>query len=370
MSKRKIPHTIFFFSILIALLLGSCTATQAVPEEQEPTQTPLPTAIPTPSDPNMAPAMIYHSALFEPNAKRLLIFGGNTKHSFNADIKKVFIYDTQNGVWEEPTAFEANPEWKNAMAPTFDEESGRVIIFNVLGETWAYDFENDAWELMKPDPTPSGRCGHQMSYDSESDIIIMYGGFKCQSPADPILNETWAYDYNSNTWTAMSTTPSGRIYHEMAYDSESDRIVMWGGRPHEELEDADVWAYDYNSDTWTSYPMKNGPTQRSAYHTMEYISELDRIIVFGGVTLNSMFGGDFVTDIWEYDFNNNSWEMVETDTSPPPLAKHTTAYDPNTDMIYQFGGSREVIYSNDHISFEFWSYDPVNHTWSDLNASQ
>jgi N-acetylneuraminic acid mutarotase len=70
----------------------------------------------------------------------------------------------------------------------------------------------------------------------------------------------------------------------------------------------------------------------------------------------------------EYDFNNNTWEMIKTEISPPPLAKHSTAYDPNTGMIYLFGGSREVIYSDDHISFEFWSYDPINHIWSDLNV--
>jgi hypothetical protein len=384
MSNHKITNALFIFSIILALFLGSCSSSAAVPEEQEPTQpptaaptevpeptaTPLPTAVPTPSDPNMAPAMIYHSGLYEPVVGRVLIFGGNSKHGMNGDVKKVFSYDAQNQVWEEPRTFDANPAWKNAMSPAYDEESGRVIIFNVDGETWAYDVGNDVWELMAPKPAPDGRCGHQMSYDSESDIVILYGGFKCSGPGDPIMNETWAYDYNTDTWTAMSTTPSGRIYHEIVYDVESDIIVMWGGRPHEELDDVDVWAYDYNSDSWTAYPVENGPTLRSSYHTMEYIPELDRIIIFGGVQLTSAFGGDFVTNIWEYDFNNNSWEMIEPDLTPPQLAKHVTAYDDQMGFVYLFGGSKEVIYSNDHISFEFWSYDPVNRVWSDLNASQ
>jgi N-acetylneuraminic acid mutarotase len=316
----------------------------------------------------MPPAMIYHSALYEPVAQRVLVFGGNSKHGINGDVKEVFSYDSHNGAWETSRAFDANPAWKNAMSPAYDEESGKVIILNVEGETWAYDFENDAWELMKPDPAPSGRCGHKMAYDSESDMVIMDGGFKCTSPADPILNETWAYDYNANTWTAMSTMPAGRIYHEMVYDSESDRIIVWGGRPHEELDDVDIWAYDYNSDTWTSYPTENGPAQRSTYYTMDYLPDSDRMIMIGGVMLTSGFGGDFVTDVWEYDFNNNAWELVETDSPLPPLAKHVTAYDANTGLIYLFGGSKEMIYSDDHISFEFWSYDPVNRVWSDLNA--
>ena len=355
MRMKHSTTAISIFALLLTLIIifGISVSTVAAEDDDGP-----------------PPAMIYHSALYEPSAQRVLIFGGNSKHGINGDVKNVFAYDAPNRVWETPRAFDANPAWKNAMSPAYDEESERILIFNVEGETWAYDFETDAWELMEPDSAPAGRCGHKTAYDSESDIVIMYGGFKCTSPMDPIMNETWAYDYNSNTWTALSTTPTGRIYHEIAYDSESDRIIMWGGRPHEELTDVDIWAYDYNSDTWTSYPTENGPTQRSTYFTMNYIPELDRIVIIGGVKLTSAFGGDFVSDVWEYDFNNNSWEMVEADVPLPPLAKHVTAYDVDMGLIFLFGGSREILYENENISAEFWSYDPVTHVWSDLKIGE
>ncbi|MBG7610215.1 MAG: hypothetical protein IZT55_05035 [Anaerolineae bacterium] len=366
---------------MLILILFGCTSGEAIPEIQPsqppadkpftttPEQTPVPppTALPAPADPNMAPAMKYHSAIYNTRAERLLIFGGNSKHGFNADIKEVFFFDPVNHIWEDPTAFEASPAWKSAMAPAYDTESGRAILLNVDGETWAYEYEPGTWELMKPDLSPSGRCGYQMSYDSESDRIIMYGGFKCATIADPMMAETWAYDYNTNTWTSQSTGPSARIYHQMAYDSESDRVVMWGGRPHEELGDTDIWAYDFNTDSWDSYKVENGPSHRKTYHTMEYIPELDRIIVYGGVVLTSVMGGDLGSDLWEYDLNNNAWTLVHTDISPPLVAKHIMVYAPSTALVYLFGGSKEVIYSDDHIIFEFWSYDPFDQIWSNLN---
>jgi hypothetical protein len=314
--------------------------------------------------------MIYHSAVYEGSDQQILIFGGNSKHGVNGDVKQVFSFDPVSRIWGEPAPFDANPPWKNAFPPAYDEESDRIIILNMVGETWAYEFSTKTWENMEPSDGPTGRCGHSLVYDSESDVVILYGGFGCSSPLDPPSDEVWAYDYNSNTWTVMGSGPYKRIYHTSAYDIESDRMLMWGGRPHEESSDTNIWAYDYNSDTWTEHPAVDGPMNRSTYHTMTYIPELDRTIIIGGVVLTGTFGGEFVLVVWEYDFNTNSWVRVEPEGDiPPPLAKQVMAYDPVTGLMYMFGGSREIMYDNAYISFEFWSYDPVNKIWDNLLAS-
>jgi hypothetical protein len=319
-----------------------------------------------PNDPNFPPAMIYHSGLYESSDQRILIFGGNSKHGINGDIKEVFSYDPGSGSWAEPVPFEANPPWKNALAPAYDQESDRVIILNMEGETWTYDLGSNTWENMQPATSPSGRCGQTLVYDSESDAIILFGGYACTSPMDPPSAEVWVYDFNTNTWTAMGAGPHERIFHTAVYDSESDRMLMWGGRSHEEASDTSMWAYDYNTDSWIEYPAEGGPEFRSTYHTMTYIPELDRTIIIGGVVLTAALAGDFVPDIWEYDFNNNNWEMIETSGDPPALAKQVMVYDPQTGLMYMYGGSRDIMYNNAYISFEFWSYDPINHQWNNL----
>jgi len=46
---------------------------------------------------------------------------------------------------------------------------------------------------------PSARAGHDMAYDAESDRVILFGGET--EPGSNILNgETWAYNLKSNTW--------------------------------------------------------------------------------------------------------------------------------------------------------------------------
>ena len=83
----------------------------------------------------------------------------------------------------------------------YDAGSDRGILFGGTGgsETWAYDFNSNTWTKMNPVVHPSGRWGHVMAYDEESKRVVLFGGGTGITPS----NETWAYDFNSNTWTHM-----------------------------------------------------------------------------------------------------------------------------------------------------------------------
>lgn len=98
---------------------------------------------------------------------------------------------------------------------------------------------------------------HALAYDSESDRIIMFGGYTHLNTAG-LQDETWTYDYNTQTWTKMN--PVGgleRILHQMVYDSESDLVVLFGGAvdPHRHEYIDETWVYDYNEDEWTLMPI-------------------------------------------------------------------------------------------------------------------
>ena len=49
---------------------------------------------------------------------------------------------------------------------------------------------------MEPTTRPSPRTETGMAYDAESDRVILFGGV-------PQNDDTWAYDLNTNTWTLM-----------------------------------------------------------------------------------------------------------------------------------------------------------------------
>lgn len=63
--------------------------------------------------------------------------------------------------------------------------------------------------------------------------------------------ETWTYDYNTNTWTLMapSINPGPLSNQAIAYSDAADRVIMFGGENEGALS-AETWSYDFNSDTW------------------------------------------------------------------------------------------------------------------------
>src|SRR5439155_196202 len=99
------------------------------------------------------------------------------------------------------------------------------------------------------DPTPPARSGHAMAYDSQSDRLVLFGGGSSSGGVFVLVDDTWAYDFNTSTWTAMNPAVAPRLRESsaMAYDSQADRVILFGGYGGYN----DTWAYDFNTNTWT-----------------------------------------------------------------------------------------------------------------------
>jgi N-acetylneuraminic acid mutarotase len=222
---------------------------------------------------------------------------------------------------------------------------------------------------MEPEFAPSGRIGHKMVYDWDSDKIILFGGFKGKSSDDPYLSDTWAYDVNEDYWEELSprSSPSPRIYHGMAYDMDTDRVVMWGGRPYKEVNDTTVWIYDYNTDSWESRKCKNSPSKRLSYHGMLYYPPWEKVVLFGGVALSGRLKGTLSNQTWTLDLQTNSWERLKQSSPPSPRAKHAMVYARRDNKLVVFGGCVTKICDDNYITDQLWIFDANNSFWLNLS---
>jgi len=266
-------------------------------------------------------------------------------------------YDPTANRWTEMKPA-SSPTDRSAADMAYDAESDRVIMYGGAGtskigmdETWAYDFNTNTWAEMAKGP--SDYLGGQIAYDTESDRIILFAGYNM---AGFMYDNTWAYDFNADTWTEMKPDPhpSGRNYHDMVYDSESDRIIMWGGDSTD--RDPCVWAYDYNNNTWQKGTCE-GPIRRG-YVYMAYDVKADRTILYGNENYS-----DLAT--WAYDNNTDTWTKLEPATSPGVLSRFAMAYSPVVDRVILFGG--EVNYTT---KGETWSYDLNTNSWTVVAKAQ
>jgi hypothetical protein len=314
----------------------------------------------SPTSPAMGPSgRQYHFMVDDADSGRLILFGGLGPGSIEFD--DTWAYDGTLRVWTEMMPG-ARPSVRSGHSMAYDAESDRVVLFSggpgvsAIRDTWAYDFDSDVWENMNPDGGPLGMFGARMAYDSQSDRIILFGGVRVTGFGVVVSNETWSYDFNANVWIRMypSLGPSARAYHAMAYDADSDRVVLFGGDRTLATDDEsdETWAYDYESDAWTRMTPATSPSARF-YHGLVYDSEFDKAILFGGQSL-----GRDTNDTWAYDYDTDAWVNQGIGIAPFERKRHAMSYDVREGRVLLQGGLGSELYGGT------WEYDYENATWA------
>jgi N-acetylneuraminic acid mutarotase len=320
---------------------------------------------------------------YDAQSDRVIIFGGQIGNIVSGDYidyDDTWVYDLTANQWTQMEPLSV-PTVRSGAELAYDVESDRVIMFGGFSsaifwaDEWAYDYNTNTW--MKIAKGPGNRLGTSMAYDEESDRIILFGGWY-MNMSGFIENDTWAYDFNSDTWTEMkpSISPPSRNNHAMVYDSKADRVLMWGGTDLDgkyadfmwggmDLDgkpaDFSVWSYDFNTNTWQEMiPDQTHPNGRD-FPGMVYDAESDRTILFGGELAGESYG-----EIWAYDYNTNTWTKFESSTGPGYRSRQGLVYSTAADRVILFGGqveSTEPKYSN-----ETWTYDLNTNTWTNMTS--
>ena len=358
MNHKRLVSQMVSLTVVV-LLSAACATPQPTPTPVPPTPTPVPST-PSPSSRG------YISMAYDTESERVIMFGGQTGNIMNDPAYyngETWAYDVAANKWT-PMNPPSGPTRRGAPELAYDAESDRVILYgggnevtSQLTDTWAYDCNTNTWKEMAA-KGPAKRMGARIAYDAESDRIILFGGYVLYGS---FCNDTWAYDYNSDAWTEMkpSTSPPGRNYQAMAYDAKSDRVVVWGALDPAGMPiDDSAWSYDFNTNTWQEMKPDGGPRPRGRdYPAMVYDAESERMILFGGVPQ----GGD---ETWAYDYNTNTWTKLEPSTVPGKLSRHAMVYSTAADRVILFGGqvgSTEFKYTG-----ETWTYDLNTNTWTNV----
>jgi len=294
---------------------------------------------------------------YDEESDRVILFGGlrvadNNWREASLFDGETWAYEVASNQWTEmhPTS---GPGPRLATGMTYAAKADRIILFGGVypgewgrDETWAYDYNTNTWQQRASGP--ASHLGCRIAYDAESDRIILFGGYDYSN--DTFFNDTWVYDYNSDTWTEMapSTSPSPRNLFAMAYDAESDRVLVWGqDRP--EPDATSMWAYDYNSNTWKEMISNEGPT-RNIRLSMAYDVKADRIILQSDA------------DTWAYDYDTNQWMNLAPAQTIGMRSKYDMVYSTAADRIILFGGSKSSSTFND----ETWIYNFEANMWTDV----
>lgn len=282
----------------------------------------------------------------------VLLVGGFTRPPAPSFIEETWTYTpglSASG-WAYATA-KPMPSAGDAMV--CGKQCDHALYLTVSGEVWDLDVATMRW-TKKGAPGPAMPLhGSRLAYDSQSDRMIAFGGDNFNEKP---LNETWAYDPTADRWTQMhpKSSPPARYFFAMAYDEDSDRVIAFGGFGLDDVLLNDTWAYDYDHDVWTLVSPGQGPSRRG-YCSMAYDSVGKRVVLFGGAGEGEAPFGD----TWAFEMKRNSWAELKV-TGPSARAWHAMSYDKETATLVLFGGgpTREA-YTND-----VWLFDVHSNAWS------
>ncbi|MHA2373688.1 MAG: Kelch repeat-containing protein [Candidatus Thorarchaeota archaeon] len=298
----------------------------------------------------------------------IIIYGGwKTPEPF--ELGDTWSYDYNNDTYTNMNPAIAPPVREVGMM-AYDSQSDKIVMFGgienfnsylVRNDTWTYDYNTNTWADVTSGAAPSPRDASGMVYDSESDRIILFGGENVEK-----YNDTWAYHLETNTWEQMnpSNSPSARYFPSMAYDEESDRVILFGGRS-DGAKESDTWAYDYNSDSWQELSPSTQPSWRRGHFT-NYDTESDSIVLFGGSDVSDVAKDD----TWLFDYNSNNWTQVYPANYPSARLRHNMVYDEESDIILSFGGADSGYYAGNIITTDTtWAYDTNANNWTQMSSA-
>eukprot|EP00602_Paraphysomonas_sp_CaronLab_P000197 CAMPEP_0185031222 /NCGR_PEP_ID=MMETSP1103-20130426/18569_1 /TAXON_ID=36769 /ORGANISM="Paraphysomonas bandaiensis, Strain Caron Lab Isolate" /LENGTH=252 /DNA_ID=CAMNT_0027566671 /DNA_START=41 /DNA_END=796 /DNA_ORIENTATION=- len=191
----------------------------------------------------------------------------------------------------------------------FLESEGK---FEYLNETWVFDIEKVAWQLVKcSGELPAPRYGHSTHVIGSR--MFIFGG----KGRNGMLKDVMFLDLMEWIWVPvnpLSQGPCARMNH--ASELVGRKIVIHGGWNGEETYD-DLWIFNTDSFGWMQ-PRTSGfaPTARFG-HTIN-LSEDGRLIVFGGCSIpKDTRTPRYNSDIRELDTDSMIWSRPRISGESP-----------------------------------------------------
>ncbi|MFX1255785.1 MAG: Kelch repeat-containing protein, partial [Promethearchaeota archaeon] len=199
------------------------------------------------------PPLYNHAMAYDPVNQKVILFGG-----MNEGIKDEFwAYDPATNTWTELNP-PLKPEARYGHTMVYDSANQKVILFGgnsaegYRDDTWAYDCTNNTWIELNPTTPPSPRYWHSMIYDTHNQKGVLFGGSGESGNEYNLLGDTWAYDYSSNQWEDLSPSvnPPRRANTALVYDSVNHKAILFGGLHEYQASYGDTWVYDYSNNSW------------------------------------------------------------------------------------------------------------------------
>jgi len=280
-----------------------------------------------------------HVLVYNPDKQIVMLFGGADESQVLGDL----------WAWDGEKWFclsNKGPSPRTFPALSYDITRKQLVLFggnkvlfgtgeeknNFLNDMWIWN--NNSWHEIHT-PTPSARAEASMAYDSDRQRIVLFGGYRNENGERIRLGDTWEWD--GQKWEQKSSEgPEPRNGTAMAFDPFNKKtILFWGSN-----DSGQTWEWDGKK--WEQ--INSADTLGCFNSTMAYDTKTHSLIRFGGWAK-----GNRVNDTWSY--NGDRW--IKISSEGPAARNHASmAYDSKRNVIVLFGG-----HDGDHVFGDTWEWN-------------
>ncbi len=285
--------------------------------------------------PQFPPLREYAAMTWDPSAGYVLLFGGSNITNPDTDGGTPNLADTwsfSNGSWTElfPSL---SPPATDFAAMAYDPNASAVVLFGgqieetqgavPVNTTW--EFRGGAWTNVTNSVAPSPRLSPSLAADPLRGGLILFGGSQNYPYAVVPESDTWSF--LNGTWSNITATvgapPTARVLAGIAYDPNESGVLLFGGWSDlgGTLPLNDTWVLGQTG--WSNATGLSAPPASGGL-SLAYLSESDSIILYGGSTPS--LGRDY-NQTWS--FSAGSWTRLLPSEVPPGTFAGTFADDPD-----------------------------------------
>jgi len=324
MNARAIKN----FVVCVAVLILSGHAVAAKLEQLSNTWVKRSPLDDTPTSPRLG----YEGACAWDNTHRLLIrYGGHNQGGGGAQYSEVWTFDPITAEWTLKQPDISPPGVCCAQQNVYDPVHQRYVRFPAFSGNhgwqwfreiylnnstiWVYDLDTNLWRNLCPVPAPkvSGlRCA---SWDSDAQVIVLFGGEGNQEG-------TVVYDPHTNTWTRMKpdNEPPFRSGGNMVYDSAHKLHVLFGSQF---TNDPHTWGYDLRKNQWRDLQPPTLPHTNQNDAVLAYDSLNQVVIAVVKITEGKEESAKHRLETWAYDTGKNAWTKMNPPQEPDPTGNRS-----------------------------------------------
>ncbi len=319
-----------------------------------------PTWVSIPSS-GTAPSLAYHSAVYSQSGNFMYVFAGSSSADKLQTNSHAFALTAANGLSKVQSRWLlSGPSVRYGQTSFYDATTNSAFVFGGQHSKNNLNF-NDYWRasnvlnssnlkwtlLTTQGGPPSARYGQAGAYDSGSNRMMIFGGSTGTCQNDYHVLQHANGQGGALTWLAITTTgsaPSARVFQASAYDSATNTLMIFGGSNCKTTFFNEVWILKNanavsQTPSWTKLnPIGTRPSMREA-STAVYDPTTDSLIVYGGDSGANPFG-----DLWILSHATGvrgtpAWtQLTPSNNGPVARSGQTADYDVTNNRMIVYGG--------------------------------